>query len=163
MGCYIFLQTLKYIDMDHEFIKLDSGIKIHFKEFGESGPKLLLVHGWNNDWSGFVPLIENLESKFKITTIDLPGYGLSEPIHGEYTIESLSDVVCEFIDKKCDGRVDLVCALSMGSVIVADFAKRHREKTKVVVLIGPPIIKYDWIWSRMYRKLITFVNKKVID
>jgi len=144
--------------MNNEFITLDSGLRIHYKEFGEKGPTLLLVHGWNNDWSGFIPLIKYLEKKFRVIAIDLPGYGRSEALSHDYTVEKLSDALSEFIDKK-EKKVDVLCALSMGSIIAADFAMRHSSKTKSVVLIGPPIIKYDWKFSQIYRDLMTFINK----
>ncbi len=136
---------------------LDSGLKIHYKEFGE-GPVLLLIHGWNNDWSGFMPLIGYLQDKFRVIAVDLPGYGKSDPLEGDYSVERLSDTISEFIDKK-NGKVDILCALSMGTVIASDMAKRHNKKIKSVVLIGPPIIKYDWLPSKLYREWIKFMNK----
>lgn len=147
--------------MDNEFITLDSGLKMHYKEFGE-GPTLLLVHGWNNDWSGFVPLIEHLEDEFHVIAIDLPGYGESDPLKEDYTVESLADVLSEFINKKNGKEIDVLCALSMGTVIAADLAKRHSAHIKSVVLIGPPIIKYDWRLSKMYRDWIKFMNKNIL-
>lgn len=140
-----------------EFIYLDSGLKIHYKEFGK-GPVLLLIHGWNNDWSGFMPLIEHLQDKFRVIAVDLPGYGKSDPLEGDYSVERLSDAISEFIDKK-NGKIDVLCALSMGTVIASDMANRYNKKIKSVVLIGPPIIKYDWLPSKLYREWIKFMNK----
>lgn len=147
--------------MEKEFITLESGKRIHFKEFGK-GPTLLLIHGWNNDWSGFVPFIEHIEKNFHVIAIDLPGYGLSDVLDEEYSVEKLSDVISEFVDKKKIGKIDVVCALSMGTVIASDFAKRYPQKLNQVVLIGPPLIKYDWVWSRVYRDWIKFMNKNKI-
>lgn len=147
--------------MDKEFITLDNGLKIHYKEFGQ-GPTLLLIHGWNNDWSGFVPLIENVKEKFHVIAIDLPGYGKSDALKEEYSVEKLSDVVAEFIEKKNGEKIDILCALSMGTVIAADFAKKHSNRINSVVLIGPPIIKYDWKFSKLYRDWIKFMNKNII-
>jgi len=146
--------------MEKDFIKLDSGARVHSKEFGK-GPTLLLIHGWNNDWSGFVPFIEHIEKNFHVIAIDLPGYGLSDPLHEDYSVEKLSSVISEFIDKKKIGKVDVLCALSMGTVIATDFAKRYPEKVGSAVLIGPPIIKYDWRMSKLYRDWIKIMNKNI--
>lgn len=143
--------------MENDFITLDSGIRIHYKEFGK-GPTLLLIHGWNNDWSGFMPLIDHLEHDFHVIAVDLPGYGKSDPLKEDYSVEKLSDAISEFIDKK-NGMIEILCALSMGTVIASDMAKRHNKKIKSVVLIGPPIIKYDWLPSKIYREWIRFMNK----
>lgn len=144
--------------MENEFITLDSGVRIHYKEFGK-GPSLLLLHGWNNDWSGFLPLIEQLNDKFHVVAVDLPGYGLSEPLPENYSVEKLSDVLAEFVDKKGSKHIDVLCALSMGTVVAADLANRHSQKIRSVVLIGPPIIKYDWLPSKMFREWMKIMNK----
>lgn len=146
--------------MDKEFITLESGLRIHFKEFGH-GPTLLLIHGWNNDLSGFTPLIKHLENNFRVIAIDLPGYGKSQSLDEDYSVEKLSDVVSEFISKK-EKKIDVLCALSMGSVIAADISKKHPEKIKSVVLIGPPIIKYDWKLSKLFREWIKLMNKNLL-
>lgn len=147
--------------MDNEFITLDSGIKIHHKEFGE-GPTLLLIHGWNNDWSGFMPLIEHLEDKFHVIAVDLPGYGQSEALKEEYSVEKLSDILSEFINKKKCNKIDILCALSMGTTIAADLSNRYSQMIKSVILIGPPIIKYDWFPSKVFREWIKVMNKSTI-
>ena len=158
--------------MENEFITLDSGLKIHYKEFGcrpgaisdpeGKGPTLLLIHGWNNDWSGFMPLIEHLEDKFHVVAVDLPGYGKSEALKEDYSVEKLSDILSEFINKKGGGNIDVLCALSMGTVIAADLSNRHSKMIKSVVLIGPPIIKYDWLPSKMFREWMKVMNKSSI-
>lgn len=146
--------------MGNDFITLESGLRIHFKEFGR-GPTLLLIHGWNNDLSGFTLLIKHLESNFRVIAIDLPGYGKSQPLDEDYSVEKLSDVVSEFIFKK-EKKIDVLCALSMGSVIAVDLSRRYPERIKSIVLIGPPIIKYDWKLSKLFREWIRIMNKNVL-
>jgi pimeloyl-ACP methyl ester carboxylesterase len=158
--------------MENEFITLNSGLKIHYKEFGRRPgmvfdpegecPTLLLIHGWNNDWSGFMPLIEHLEDKFHVVAVDLPGYGKSEALKEDYSVEKLSDILSEFINKKKGGNIDVLCALSMGTVIAADLSNRHSKMIKSVVLIGPPIIKYDWLPSKIFREWMKVMNKSSI-
>lgn len=147
--------------MDNEFITLDSGIKIHYKEFGK-GPTLLLIHGWNNDWSGFLPLIEHLDDKFHVIAVDLPGYGQSDALNNDYSAEKMSDLLSEFINKKNGQYIDVLCALSMGTIIASDLSHRHSEKIRSVVLIGPPIIKYDWLPSKIFREWMKVMNKSTI-
>lgn len=146
--------------MDKEFITLDSGFKIHFKEFGK-GPSLLLIHGWNNDWSGFAPLIKYLEDKFHVIAVDLPGYGFSDELKETYSIDKMCEILSEFIEKKNGKKIDILCALSMGTVIASGLSTKHMKNIKSVVLIGPPIIKYDWIGSKLYREWIKFMNKNL--
>ena len=147
--------------MEKEFITLESGLRIHYKEFGK-GPTMLLLHGWNNDWSGFMPLIAYLKDRFHVIAIDLPGYGKSDPLRENYTVERLSDTLCDFIKHKNGKKIDILCALSMGTVIAADLSNRHSEMIKSVVLIGPPIIKYDWLPSKFYREWMRIMNSSSV-
>src|SRR3989344_1217972 len=99
-----------------------------------------------------MPLIEHLEDKFHVVAVDLPGYGQSEALKEDYSVEKLSDILSEFINKKKGKKIDMLCALSMGTTIAADLSIRYSEMIKSVILIGPPIIKYDWFPSKIFRE-----------
>ncbi len=143
----------------HHKVDIDER-ELHYIEYG-SGPLLVLIHGWNNDWSGFVPFMKEL-SGFHILALDLPGYGDSEELKGEYSVERVADAVALLL-KKLDRKADIVCCLSMGTVIGVSFANKYPELLKKLVLIGPPIIKYDWLPSKMYRNMILFFNSNGIN
>lgn len=137
----------------HKFIDVN-GIKIHYVELGK-GPLILLIHGWNNDWYSFYPLIKKL-SGFRIIALDLPGYGNSEELKGEYTVSRMSEIIFGLL-KNLDEKPDILCALSMGTVIATDFAVKHPEKFNGLVLIGPPIFDYNRALAKVYGNLMKII------
>ncbi len=140
------------------FVEID-GCKIHYVEFG-SGPILVLIHGWNNDWTGFVPFIKELNG-FRVIAVDLPGYGKSDELQGVYTVGAMAKSLAGLFEA-LKVKPDIVCCLSMGSVVGVEFATTYPKLLKSLVLIGPPIIKYDWILSKLYRQYITLLNSNSV-
>jgi len=141
-------------EVTHQYVDIN-GANLHYIEYGK-GPLLVLIHGWNNDWSGFVPFMKEL-SGFRILAVDLPGYGESEELKGSYSVEKMADVIGELLIR-INKKADVMCCLSMGTVIGVGFANKYPELVKKLVLIGPPLIKYDWLPSKLYRHMIRFIN-----
>lgn len=50
---------------------------LHWQSQGQ-GPDLVLIHGWGMNGAVWQPTVENLATQFRVHTVDLPGYGLSE-------------------------------------------------------------------------------------
>jgi pimeloyl-ACP methyl ester carboxylesterase len=53
-------------------------IKIHYHLTGEGYP-VILLHGWAGSIASFAPVHKHLETRFKTCSIDLPGFGRSDP------------------------------------------------------------------------------------
>lgn len=73
-------------------------IKIYTDTVG-SGDDLILLHGWacNSDvWQDVVPL---LADEFRVTVVDLPGYGRSETL-SNYTLQTVSQSLLDVMPEK---------------------------------------------------------------
>jgi pimeloyl-ACP methyl ester carboxylesterase len=71
---------------------------LSFREYGE-GPPVILIHGFpmaQEIWSGFAPA---LSAKFKVYTIDLPGFGGSQA-PSSYSMLSVGKEILNWMDKK---------------------------------------------------------------
>jgi pimeloyl-ACP methyl ester carboxylesterase len=105
---------------------------IHHNSFGEGPYTLLFVHGWciNSDyWSNQV---EALKSKYKIVTIDLPGYGQSGKDREQWSIEAYADDVNAVI-KQLDLKNVILVGHSMGGNIVLEAAIKNPD---IIAIIG---------------------------
>lgn len=147
---------------NHKYAKVGKNL-IHYVEGGK-GPTILFVHSWNNDWFGFVPIVKKLKG-FRVVALDLPGYGQSKGGLSKYSVEIMSDVVADFI-KETKIKPKVVCGLSMGAGIVVDFGARYGNLTENIIAISPPVMKKDWIGSKIYAILmnsanITFLTRKI--
>src|SRR5512144_1225459 len=54
------------------------------------GTDLVLVHGWGMHSGIWEDVIEALMDDYRVTYLDLPGYGYSRFAGGEYSLDSLS-------------------------------------------------------------------------
>ena len=88
-----------------------------------------MIHGWGFDSGVFTSLIGILESRFRIKTIDLPGYG-DQKLVGK---SSLSDLTLFVSDQLSEPAIYL--GWSMGGLIALELAKNHPEIVKSLILM----------------------------
>lgn len=123
--------------MPHKFpgykVKVN-GIYIHYVKIGRGKP-LVFIHGWANNWQGWIPLVDYLRKSYTLYLLDLPGFGHSGNLT-KYTLQTNSSYVSKFI-KKLDLTPHAVIGLSMGSFVAADLLKNHGNGIKSAILLGP--------------------------
>jgi pimeloyl-ACP methyl ester carboxylesterase len=120
-------------DVDHKFVDLPSGARVHYVDEGK-GPTLLFLHGnpaWSFQWR---ELIRALRGSYRCVALDYPGFGLSDapPGYG-FTPREQSFVVDEFVARLRLKDLTLVMQ-DWGGPIGLGFAGRHPELVRGVVL-----------------------------
>ena len=74
------------------------GIKLHYREWGESGkPDLLLVHGWTNYSLSWSTVAEYFQDRFHIIAPDLRGHGESDKPKTGYRLRDFTEDIRELI------------------------------------------------------------------
>lgn len=137
--------------------KLQAGnVEIDYKEVGR-GPLIILIHSWNNDWYGFLPLLPYLTKNFRVIALNLPGYAESTKLKEKYSIPVMADHVVDFIDA-LEQKPKILSGLSMGAAIVLDIGYRHPEKTESIVPMGLPIRTYKGLVPNVYKGYMHFWN-----
>ncbi|MDR2656836.1 MAG: alpha/beta hydrolase, partial [Oscillospiraceae bacterium] len=53
------------------------GVNVYYEQAGQTGPPVLLLHGWGCDVSLWRPIIDRLATRCRVTAVDLPGHGKS--------------------------------------------------------------------------------------
>lgn len=126
-------------DVDHRFLDLPSGARIHYVDEG-AGPTLLFLHGnpsWSFQWR---ELIQGLRGSYRCVALDYPGFGWSEGAKGfGFTPREESLVVEEFVDRLGLRDVTLVMQ-DWGGPIGLGFAERRPQLVKGFVLGS------TWAW-----------------
>src|SRR5690606_861965 len=108
-----------------QFVTIEE-LNIHYVQDGH-GPDLLLVHGFAASTYSWYTLWPELKKSFRLTAIDLPGFGLSEKSERyPYTLDREAMVLGEFIRRLQLEPVDIV-AWSMGAEISLWLAKQRPE------------------------------------
>ena len=100
-----------------------------------SGPPLLLLHGWCNNWVGWTPLAAELAPDFRLIMPDLPGFGDSDPLPA-YTLDAVAPLLQCLLDALGVCPAGIVGA-SLGALVAADLLARAPQLTRRLVLIGP--------------------------
>ena len=106
-----------------------------------NGQQLALLHGWglpSDVWEGLLPA---LTKHFQVHLIDLPGYGINQPITSDSLAHTVDQVAAALPDQ-C-----LLSAWSLGAQIAMQIAFRYPHKVKQLVLLGASpcfLEKHDW-------------------
>jgi pimeloyl-ACP methyl ester carboxylesterase len=110
---------------------------------GGSGPPLVLVHGLGLSWRSWEPVLDALEVRHDVVSIDLPGFGESPPLPDDAapTPTRLADAVESELDRL--GLVSpAVVGNSLGGWVALELARRGRAARAVVIspsgLESPP-------------------------
>ncbi|MBC8073330.1 MAG: alpha/beta fold hydrolase, partial [Deltaproteobacteria bacterium] len=126
-------------DVDHHFVDLPGGARVHYVDEGR-GETLLLLHGnpaWSFQWR---ELIHGLRGEYRCVAPDYPGFGLSSaPAGFGYTPAEQIDALEQFVDALGLQDVTLVMQ-DWGGPIGLGLAGRRPELVRRVVLGN------TWAW-----------------
>jgi pimeloyl-ACP methyl ester carboxylesterase len=171
-GCYIILLILIICDCTKEpdNIAISSdGVKISFDMQGEGEPALVFIHGWSNNRSVWDAQVSHFSERYKVVTIDLPGFGESGNNRSNWTMASFGEDVATVIKRINLEQVVLV-GFSMGGPVVVEAANMVPDRVTGVVLVDnmhnvemtypPPVISYI---DSVFMDLITNpTNEKLV-
>ena len=154
------------------FAELSAG-HIHYRLEGpEDGSLVVLVHGFSTPNFIYEQNVAALhEAGFQTLRFDHFGRGWSDRPSGKYDVDFYDQALLELLEAVgVEQPIDLA-GLSMGGPIVAEFAARHPERIKRLVLLVPagldtagadsaaaklvqaPIIG-DWIWRMVGKQIL---------
>ncbi len=99
-----------------------------------SGEPLVLVHGIGSHWRAFEPVLDRLAREREVISVDLPGFGESEPLPDHTTPDgdALTSSVERFIDKLGIAKPH-VAGFSLGGRITLELAKRDRVRSATAI------------------------------
>ena len=75
-----------------------------------------MVHGLGGSIRSWDLIAPALSQSRQLVLIDLPGHGMSPPIHGRQTIAAFADEICKFLEDQGLGGIDLVGS-SVGALV----------------------------------------------
>ncbi len=102
---------------------------------------ILFVHGWCCDHTYFAPQFDHFAAcGHTVLTVDLRGHGESGKPRQEYSVAVFSDDLAWIAGQLKLERLILV-GHSMGGVVAFDFAVRHPDLAKAIVMIDSPVAR----------------------
>lgn len=97
-----------------------------------AGPCIVLLHGWGLNSGVWQPIIKQLEAKFEIITVDLPGFGLNhQTVPQPYTLETIGQLVVEAVNKPA-----IYVGWSLGGLVASHIALAYPQKCSALVTVA---------------------------
>jgi pimeloyl-ACP methyl ester carboxylesterase len=126
----------KYATPPSQFVTLPDGARVHLRDQGSrDAPVLMLIHGSNASLFTWEPWAQNLDKKFRVVSIDLPGHGLTGAVpDGDYSQEAMVRVTKEVADKLGLAKFSLA-GNSMGGAVAARFAEEYPDRVTHLILV----------------------------
>lgn len=117
--------------MSGKFVQAN-GINIHYEEFGEGTP-LILLHGGSGTLDEWKPMIPSFAPHFHIYALDSRAHGKTDNPAGKLSYRMMADDVAAFIEALEIPR-PLVCGYSDGGQIALELALRHPGLARALVV-----------------------------
>lgn len=130
-----------------------NGIDINYEERGQGDP-LILIMGLGADGSVWELHAQAYEQHFRCILMDNRGAGLSDKPAGPYTTEMMADDTAGLMDALGLEQAR-VAGISMGGAIAQQFALRHPDKVRSMVLVS------TWARCDSYAKIVFEHFKKI--
>ncbi len=115
-----------------------SKLNINYETVGE-GKDVLLLHGWGSSLSAFKGVIALLENNYRVTALDLPGFGKSEMQKEPWSVGDYSNFILEFIEKAGLQNPILVGHSYGGRIILKLCGEKKISPEKIVLIDGAGI------------------------
>jgi len=101
----------------------------------QSGPAVVLIHGYTDNARDWVPMLPYLSKRFRLILVDLRGHGKSSKPECCYTRVDFAYDIKLLLDALSIQKADIV-GHSLGSIVAQTFAEFWPERTNRVVLIA---------------------------
>ncbi len=126
----------RYETSASRYVDLPSGVRMHYNDEGnQSGPPLVLLHGFAVSMETWDAWVEQLGAANRIITLDLPGHGLTRaPAGYRASMEAYRDDVAAFVDALELSRFALA-GNSMGGNVAWEYALAHPERVDALILV----------------------------
>ena len=129
-------------------------VNVNYIQYGE-GRDVILLHGWGQNIEMMKPIGDNLCDKYRITIIDLPGFGESEEPKSIWNISDYS-LMLEDLVNKLDIKKPIVMGHSFGGRVAIRYSSNH--PIEKLVLFGAPCIRIHEELP-MYIKVLKAIKK----
>lgn len=116
-------------------------IRVNYKQYGK-GDDIVLLHGWGQNIAMMDPIGEKLKDNYRITIIDLPGFGLSNEPDFAYTVSDYAVLVHDLLIE-LEINNPILIGHSFGGRISIVYASLY--DVKKIVLFGSPCVRHEYV------------------
>ncbi|BCL17838.1 alpha/beta fold hydrolase [Micromonospora sagamiensis] len=112
-----------------------AGRRVRYRVDG-SGPPVVLLHGIGRSLEDWAEQHDLLRARFRVHSLDLPGYGRSAPLPVPHTLPALADAVAQFCDEVGITGPAHLAGNSLGGAVAMQLAVRDPARVASLVLVN---------------------------
>jgi pimeloyl-ACP methyl ester carboxylesterase len=114
-----------------------NGTTLHYVR-GGTGPAVILLHGFPENWYEFHKVMPRLAKKFTVIAVDLRGIGDSTAVSGGYEAANMAEDIHQLAQELNLERV-YIAGHDLGGMVAYAFARRYPQDTRGVMILDAPI------------------------
>lgn len=127
-----------------------------FGNASDNAPAIVFFHGWGMNSEVWHETAQALSKNYRITLIDLPGFGKNANVDCVFELDELTECVLPHVPEK-----SIVVGWSMGGLVAMNIALHHPEHVSKLVLISSNaqfVISDEWPFAMKTEVLDGFVK-----
>jgi pimeloyl-ACP methyl ester carboxylesterase len=138
-----------------------NGRDVHYYTAGQGDP-LVVIHGGGGDARTWLKNLAALSEKYTVYVPDLPGFGESQPLEGDYYIPELTEFVESFARSLGLEKFHLI-GHSVGGGIALNYALKSPHKIKKLVLVSSLCLGREIaLWVRILSLPARYIGSAVL-
>jgi pimeloyl-ACP methyl ester carboxylesterase len=114
-----------------------NGITLHYVR-GGTGPAVILLHGFPEDWYEYHKVMPRLARKFTVMAVDLPGIGGSTGKPGGYAAADAADDIHQ-LQEQLHLEHAYVVGHDIGGMVAYAFVRRYTEAVRGAMILDAPL------------------------
>ncbi|GAA0997990.1 alpha/beta fold hydrolase [Subtercola frigoramans] len=112
-----------------------NGTRLRYRETGDANNSpILLIHGIGQSLDDFTEQHALLEDRYRVISLDLPGFAYSARLPGTATLDKLASILPGFLDTLGIAEPVPVVGNSLGGAVAMTFAVANPERVSALVL-----------------------------
>jgi 2-hydroxymuconate-semialdehyde hydrolase len=120
-----------------EYVEVE-GARIRTHVSGDpDDPPILLLHGIARSLEDWLPQHDLLSGGHRVISVDLPGFGLSDPLPGPISLDRLTDGVERTVRALGEERPMHVMGNSLGGAVAMRMLCRDPDRVRTLTLVAP--------------------------
>jgi pimeloyl-ACP methyl ester carboxylesterase len=136
-------------------------VEINYAEGPQSGPPLVLLHGYPGRWQEFLPILPTLCLRWHAYALDFRGQGKSGRVPGQYQFIHNTFDVEQFLRRQL-GEPAILFGLSAGGAVALAVAAKCPEWVRAIILGDSPIgldAVLPWMTSEEFKSWFSTLRK----
>jgi pimeloyl-ACP methyl ester carboxylesterase len=114
-----------------------NGTTLHYVR-GGTGPPVILIHGFPQDWYEFHKMMPRLAKKFTVIAVDLRGVGGSSPTPSGYDAANMAEDIHQ-LARQLKLEPVYVAGHDIGGTVAYAFVRLHPTTTRGVMILDVPL------------------------